>query len=87
MKLIREKAKTRREYIESKTGTDLHESDRVHLKNAEQAFLEIAQLFPNTKLIECVERNAILPPAVIHNTVWELVRRIVFKNSIQGATE
>lgn len=58
---------------------DLHESDIEHLKNAEKVYLEIARLFPNTKLIECVENEQLLTPSEVHNKVWELVRRIALK--------
>jgi dTMP kinase len=58
---------------------DLHEADLEHLKNAEKVYLEIAKLFPNTKLVECVKNGQLLTPAEIHNQVWELVRRIVLK--------
>ncbi len=60
-------------------NTDLHESDLEHLQNAEKVFLEIAKLFPNTKLIECTENGRLQDPQTIHNKVWELVRRIVLK--------
>lgn len=59
---------------------DLHEADKEHLKNAESAFLEIAKLFPNTKLVECMEEDDLLTPQQVHNKVWELVRRIVLKD-------
>ena len=42
--------------------------------------MEIARLFPNTKLVECVQGGALLSPEEIHNKVWELVRRIALKD-------
>lgn len=60
--------------------TDIHEKDLNHLKNAELVYLQIAQLFPNTKLVECVEQGRLESPEEIHNKVWELVRRIALKN-------
>ncbi len=59
---------------------DLHEADQEHLKNAEKVFRQIAKLFPNTKLVECVERGELLPPEAVHNKVWELARRIALKD-------
>lgn len=62
------------------TKPDLHDQDLDHLKRAEQVYLEMAELFPNTFLIECVENNELLPPARIHAKVWELVRRLTLKD-------
>ncbi len=59
---------------------DLHEADLNHLKNAEKVYLEIAKLFPNTKLVECVTNGKLQSPAEVHNKVWELVRRIALKD-------
>lgn len=59
---------------------DLHELDANHLKKAEEVYLEIAELFPNTRLVECVENGILLTPQQIHTKVWELVRRIALKD-------
>lgn len=63
------------------TKPDLHDQDLEHLQRAEQVYLEIAELFPNTKLVECQEEGRLLSPHEIHAKVWELVRRIVLKNN------
>lgn len=63
------------------THPDIHDQDIEHLKRAEQVYLEIAELFPNTKLVECSEDGRLLTPQEIHAKVWELVRRIVLKNN------
>ncbi len=63
------------------TVPDLHETDLDHLKRAEQVYLEIAELFPNTKLVECSENGVLLTPQEIHVKIWELIRRIVLKNN------
>lgn len=59
---------------------DIHEQDADHLKRAEEVYLEIAELFPNTRLVECVENGRLLSPSEVHNKVWELVRRIALKD-------
>ena len=59
---------------------DLHDTDLKHLKDAEKVYLEISQLFPNTRLIECAEGNKMLTPKEIHNQIWEYVRRIALKD-------
>lgn len=80
-KLVDLKAKHQRTYANhANQKRDLHESDLEHLKNAEQVFLEIIQLFPNTKLVECSEGGKLLTPEEIHNKVWELTRRIALIN-------
>lgn len=59
---------------------DIHEQDPEHLKRAEEVYLEIAELFPNTRLVECVENGRLLSPTEVHAKVWELVRRIALKD-------
>lgn len=77
--LVDKKSLSDRAYVNGKKR-DLHESDIEHLKNAEKVYLEIAKLFPNTKLIECVEAGRLLEPNTVHNKVWQLVRRIGLKD-------
>lgn len=60
--------------------TDIHELDIEHLQNAERVYLEISQLFPNTRLVECAEGEEMLSPQDVHNQVWEYVRRIALKD-------
>lgn len=80
-KLVDSKAKHQRAYANhANQKRDLHESDLEHLKNAEQVFLEIVQLFPNTKMVECAEGGRLLSPEEVHNKVWELARRIALIN-------
>ncbi len=77
--LVDKKDAKDRVYAEGKKR-DIHEADLNHLKNAENVYLEIAKLFPNTKLVECYENDKLLTPKEVHNRVWELVRRIGLKN-------
>ncbi len=77
--LVDKKSAAERKYAGGKKR-DLHEADLNHLQNAEKVFLEIAKLFPNTKLVECVVDEQLLTPQEVHNKVWELVRRIALKN-------
>jgi dTMP kinase len=73
--------------IEQGRKRDLHEADKEHLQRAEQVYFEIAELFPNTRLIECVENGQLLSPNEIHAKVWELVRRIALKDLEAQATK
>lgn len=80
-KLIAERSK-----IDANRKTDIHETDINHLKNAELVYLQIAKLFPNTKLVECMEGENLMTIQQIHNKVWELVRRIALKNILPSLT-
>lgn len=77
--LVDKKTADQRVYANGKKR-DLHEADLQHLLNAEKVYLQIAKLFPNTKLVECVSAGKLLSPNEIHNKVWELVRRVAFKD-------
>ncbi len=78
-KLVDHKSPESRKYANGKKR-DLHEADLKHLQNAERVYLQIAKLFPNTKLVECMVHGRLLSPQQIHNQVWELVRRIALKD-------
>ncbi len=77
-KLVDKKPKEERTYINGKKR-DLHEADLKHLSRAELVFMQLAELFPNTKMIECFENEKLLTPIEVHNKVWNLVRRMVLK--------
>lgn len=81
-KLVDKKPKEHHKYVNGKKR-DLHEKDLKHLQRAELVFMQLAELFPNTKLIECFEGGALLTPQQVQNKVWNLVRRLVLKNSAQ----
>lgn len=78
-KLVDQKSASAREYVGGKKR-DLHEADLNHLQNAEKVYMEIAKLFPNTKLVECVQEEQLLTKEEVHNKVWALVRRIALKD-------
>lgn len=65
--------KGHREYLAG-AKRDIHEDDLLHLENAEAAYLEIARIFPNFVLVECVENGRLLPIEEIHENIWEVVR-------------
>ena len=69
-KLVDQKGE--RQYLNGKKR-DIHEDDLNHLKNAESAYLDMAEIYPEFELIECVENNTILPKEIIHEKVWEVV--------------
>jgi dTMP kinase len=61
--------KEARQYLEGKKR-DIHEDDLLHLKNAEEAYINMASTFPEFKLIECEKNDALLPPEIIHQKIW-----------------
>ncbi len=52
---------------------DIHEGNLVHLKAAERAYLELAQMY-RFPVVECVERGRLLTPQEVHAKVWQIVR-------------
>jgi len=62
-------AKRHREDWVGKTR-DIHEENLDHLKKAEQIYLEIAQTFPDFKLIKCTRDGEIMDRQEIHDLVW-----------------
>lgn len=56
-------------------------SEQVNNQNIIKSYIEIANLLPNVKLVDCSTNGQMLTPAEIHTKVWELIRRIVLKNN------
>jgi dTMP kinase len=72
-KLVDQKNSAERAYAGGKKR-DLHEADINHLKRAEQVFLEIAETFPNTKIVYSVEDGGRLrSPEEVHTMIWEIL--------------
>jgi dTMP kinase len=68
-----------REYIGG-VKRDIHEADLNHLRAAERAYLEIAELFPKDfKLVECVENGRLLSIDEIHEKVLRVVQHFLKK--------
>lgn len=67
--------KANREYLKGKKR-DIHEDDLKHLSDAEQAYIEIAKIYPGFELIECVKDDKIMPPDEIHEKNLELYTKI-----------
>lgn len=66
--------KEARDYLNGKKR-DIHEDDLNHLKNAESAYLQMAEMFPEFDLVECVENENILPKEQIHEKVWKIIEK------------
>lgn len=52
---------------------DIHEVDLEHLRLAEKVYLQLANIMPNTKLIECVKNGQIITREEISALVWQAV--------------
>ena len=73
--LVDKKSAVEREYAGGKKR-DIHEADLDHLKHAEQVFLEIADTFPNTKLIHSTDsKGELKTPTEVHESIWSLVTK------------
>lgn len=72
-KLIEKKG--RREYLRG-ARKDIHEEDIEHLRAAENAYLQVAKLWPKEYIvIECAKDGQPLPIPEIHEKIWEMVKR------------
>lgn len=70
--LVDKKDSSVRNYAEGKKR-DLHEADLEHMKNAEKVYLELADILPNTELVECMEHSKLLSIETVHNRIWSVV--------------
>lgn len=68
--------KSERAYTQGK-ALDAHEADLEHLKRAEQAYVEMCELFPKYELIECVQNDKLLSIKEIHELIWNKVKTLV----------
>jgi len=68
--------KSARKYIAGKKR-DIHEDDLGHLRQAEKAYLQIAQQFEDFILIECGRNNKIMPRQVINDLIWNEVSKLL----------
>ncbi len=60
--------------------SDGHESNENHLKNAENAYLELAEMYDNWQKIECApsgNMDSLKTPEQIHEQVWDIVSPVL----------
>ncbi len=68
----------------SGSKADIHENNLDHLKRAERVYVEIAESYPEFKLISCTKNGEILTRDEISLLVWIMVKRtIIASSSIQ----
>ncbi|MFH2063325.1 MAG: thymidylate kinase [bacterium] len=56
---------------------DQHEGNIEHLRAAEEAYLQMAEMFPNCHLIECTRDGRLMTPEEIHELVWQEVQPVL----------
>jgi len=79
-KITDKKKKRKKEIYLGKIKRDIHEKDLLHLVNTEKAYLHVAEKFPKDfKVIECFRNGKLLPPEIIHQEIWEKVKKTVLK--------
>jgi dTMP kinase len=67
----------RQSYLGEKSK-DMHESDINHQKNALDSYLWAAKTYPELfTVIECVEGEKLLLPGIIHDKIWQEVKKIL----------
>ena len=73
----KKKKKKRIAYLGSKIR-DIHERDLNHLTQALNSYLETAKEFPKEfKVIESMENNKFIPPKIIHQKIWRIIKIIL----------
>ena len=73
----KKKKKKRIAYLGSKIR-DIHERDLNHLTQALNSYLETAKEFPKEfKVIESMENNKFIPPEIIHQKIWRIIKIIL----------
>jgi len=69
--------KPQRAYLEN-GRRDIAENDLVYLKKAEQAYLELAELFPDDfTVIECAPGGELLSIGDVHEKVWAIAQKVL----------
>jgi dTMP kinase len=75
--LVDKKNASERAYVQGKKR-DIHEADLEHLQHAEEVFLEIADTFPNTRLIHSTNPDGSLKtPDQVHEIIWALINEYI----------
>lgn len=74
----KEKKARRKAYLGKSEKRDIHEKDRKHLADTLKSYLHAAEAFPKEfKVIECIEKGKLLPPEIIHQEIWKIIKRII----------
>ena len=71
----RDSSKIKREYLKKKK--DVHEADVNFLVNSRKSALKLSKEIPNFIKIECSKNNKILSREVIHEIIYEKVKKVL----------
>jgi len=79
-KITDQNKKTKKKIYLGERKSDIHEKNLVHLINTEKAYLHVAKEFPKDfKIIECFRNGKLLPPEIVHQEIWKIVKKTVLK--------
>ncbi len=71
----KEKQKKRTSYLGDSKKQDIHEADKLHLKNSLKSYIAISKKYPKEyKIVECEEKGNFLPIETIHKKIVSLVK-------------
>ncbi len=74
----KEKVAKRKAYLGDSEIKDLHEKDENHLSEALRSYLQAAKEYPEEfKIVECLKEDNLLPPEVIHQEIWKIIKEIL----------
>jgi len=68
-----------REYVGGKKR-DIHEADKQHLRDAEQAYLYLCEKYSDFQLVECIKDSEIMTREEIAELIWERVVKLLPAN-------
>jgi len=79
LKLLKDRnsSKMKRAYLKKKK--DVHESDVNFIKNSINSALWLAKNYPGWQKIQCSEKGKVLPREIIHELIYEKVKKIIKK--------
>jgi dTMP kinase len=75
--------KNKRPYLEGEDA-DIHELDENHLRDAASAYLYVARK-EGWSIIDCTEGGALLPPDIIHEKVYGVVKEMIGRYNQPGS--
>lgn len=66
--------RNQRKFASQPQREDIHEISIEHLRQAANAYLEVASLWPNSfAVVQCVEADSIIAPTKAHDRIWSVL--------------
>lgn len=70
-----DRAKKQKAYLRGKKR-DIHEQDKLHLKNALDSYLEAAREFPREfRVVKCLKNGCLLEPELINKKIIDIIEK------------